>query len=530
MITSHANRYTLLGILWGLCFPAAALVLLYVLGGKGAEVGWWRFLLRAHRQEPLLYLIDTAPLFLGLMARFAGTRQDRFLRLNARLEARIQEKTRSLRHALRDAQQANERIIYLADHDPLTDLLNRRSFRAELARWVGHASRYRRSGALIFIDLDNFKDINDRFGHHAGDHYLMGVAALLKKTLRNTDILARWGGDEFAVLLPEAGAQTAAEVASKLLALFREQPVLINGHTLYVSASLGIALYPLHTSDPDELEILADVAMYQSKQGGRNRWQIYAASAEEMALMHEEIRWEDRIRRALETDQFVLYYQPVLDLARHETREYEALLRLEDSNGQLYAPGQFLGIAERFQLDLPIDRMVIRKAAYKAAFLSSRGIDARLSLNLSPRGLADGTLPAFIQALLDEAGVDPAALGFEITAAGFDERRAFAIPLKALGCRLILDDFDPDAGALPGPEAPPIDAVKLRGELVRALPDDPSARDAVRALCAAARARGIIVVAKGVEEPGSLPLLRELGLDRAQGFALGKPMAAFEAP
>lgn len=274
---SAVTRYTVYGAAFGCCFPLVSLVFASFAGLAPPAGSTIEFVISAHRELTLLYVIDTAPLFLGLLARFAGVRQERVERMAASLEREVAEKTESLRKALDEAQRANRRISHLAEHDTLTGLLNRRRFERELHRWTRVAERYERQAALLFVDIDKLKPINDNLGHSAGDEYLTAVAELLRRALRATDVLARWGGDEFVILLPESSAAAAAEVAGKLVRTFREAKVMVNGRELTVSGSIGIALFPDHTLDPDKLVDFADLAMYQAKARGGGSWCLYDA-------------------------------------------------------------------------------------------------------------------------------------------------------------------------------------------------------------------------------------------------------------
>lgn len=268
-----------------MCFPIGAVGFLYFLDAARGE-SLLSVIAHAHTQ-PLLYIIDTAPFFLGFFARLAGIRQDRLLRFSASLEQQVAEKTESLQCAIEESRRANDTIAHMADHDSLTGLLNRRRFQRELDRWGQYALRYKRSATLVFVDLDRFKVINDSYGHHVGDEYLKAVADILTKVLRTTDTVARWGGDEFAILLPETTKQAACEVATKLIRLFAENSLIISGHELRPSASIGLSLFPDHGSDFGALVVYADAAMYEAKAAGRNCWRLYSASPQELQRVQE---------------------------------------------------------------------------------------------------------------------------------------------------------------------------------------------------------------------------------------------------
>lgn len=524
---SETAKYTVYGALFGLCFPVGSIVGLYVVGQvSGAGLGE---VLRQAHANPLLYIIDTAPFFLGLFARIAGVRQDRLLAFSASLEQQVAAKTESLRVALDAARKANETVAHMADHDALTGLLNRRRFHMELEKWTQYALRYKRCAALVFIDLDKFKGINDTCGHQAGDIYLKSVADLLIKTLRNTDIIARWGGDEFAVVLPETSREASMEVANKLIQLLNAADIDLGTHSVHASASIGVALFPDHGSKLDEIVAYADAAMYEAKAAGRNCWRLYSSSSQEMERVQAHIQWESRLRRALENDQFLLFYQPLLRLADNATAGYEALLRMEDREGRLISPGLFLESAERFGLAVPIDYMVVRKAARKVALLSGSGI--WISMNLSRVSLDDSKLFNQIEAAVKENALMSGQLHIEITEAAameyLDRVSALVTRLRAIGCYVVLDDF----GRGPGRQylqQLPVNMVKIDGELIRDLVRGGSDKGLVREIVRSAHEKNMQVVAKNVEDHTWLDVLRELGVDYAQGFAVGMPVEAIE--
>ncbi len=525
---SETTKYTVYGALFGLCFPVGAVLFLYIIGDIQSTSNPVSIVVNVH-ENPLLFIIDSAPFFLGLFARIAGVRQDRLLEFAASLEHQVAVKTESLRHALAEARKANDQIIHMAEHDALTGLLNRRRFHNELERWTLFAVRYQRNLALIFIDLDNFKLINDTHGHLAGDLYLVEVANLLTRCMRTTDIVARWGGDEFAILLPETSREAATLVANKLLHRFNTSDIDLDGQTVRPSASIGIALYPEHTTDIDTLTMYADAAMYEAKDAGRNCWRLYSSSPQEIERVQANIKWEGRLRRALENDQFILFYQPLLRLSDNTTPGYEALLRMEDCDGQLISPGLFLESAEHFGLTVPIDQMVIRKAARKIAALSDYPL--WISLNLSRTSLDNPELFEQIEKAVNENALRPGQLHIEITEMAaleyLNKTRTLITKLKSIGCSVVLDDFG-HGPATHFLQQLPVDMVKINSELTRSLSTQPGSQALVRDIVALAHEKGIQVTAKCIEDETHINLLRNLGVDFAQGFAIGVPVEAIE--
>lgn len=263
--TSVIWRYAAIGAVFGLCFPVGAMAMLFAVGDVAWQPTVFDLVAAAHAHSALLYLIDTAPIFLGAFAGFAGVRQDKLTRLNASLEQQVAMKTESLREALRQADKTNSMISHMADHDPLTGLLNRRRMHKEIVLALSHAKRCRVPFSIAFVDLNRFKAINDGHGHDAGDNFLKGFAALLEQFVRETDKVGRWGGDEFLFLLPQATAAQARQFGDRLDDWLGRHSIDIGGSTKPASASIGIASYPEDGADAEALLVLADQDMYRVK-------------------------------------------------------------------------------------------------------------------------------------------------------------------------------------------------------------------------------------------------------------------------
>ena len=273
---SAANTYTALGVLFGLAFPLGCIAFLGALGRFHADAGLYQALVQIHAENVLLYVVDSAPIFLGLFARFAGVRQDKIERFNERLEQQIEEKTRNLWSALEDARRAHETVLHMAQHDALTGLANRALLQQRLDQIIMHARACGQQAALVFLDLDGFKDINDSLGHEGGDLLLCEVAARLAHHVRAGDTVARLGGDEFVVLLADLGhGQDFAAVVRRLQMAVAE-PVTICHQRVSVTASVGLSLYPDHGETADALMRAADCAMYRVKTTGKNDVQLFS--------------------------------------------------------------------------------------------------------------------------------------------------------------------------------------------------------------------------------------------------------------
>ena len=418
-------------------------------------------------------------------------------------------------------------LLHLATYDPLTDLLNRRAFHEELELQLQRAERDGTAGALLFLDLDQFKYVNDSLGHQAGDTLLKNLATLLKGQLTTGDLLARLGGDEFAFLLPNTDASEAAAFAQQVLDAMRRHVAVVTGTPVTSTASIGVALYPADGQSAEALLARADFAMYAAKEQGRNR---YATSAEipwQQVELGSKLAWERRIREALAGDGLVLYLQPIASLRSGKVEQYELLLRMRGEDGRLIPPGAFLPVAERFGLIQQIDRWVVQQAIRMIADAGRRGHKLRLEVNLSARAFEDADLLPLVRQHLAETGIDPAALVLEITEtaaiADFQKATGFMQTLRALGCRFAIDDFGAGFSSFSYLKRLPVDYLKLDGSFIRDLPRDPVDQQMVRAMVEMARGLGLQTIAEFVEDEETLQLLRRYGVDFAQGYYIGKP-------
>ena len=419
-------------------------------------------------------------------------------------------------------------LHHLADHDPLTGLLNRRSFEREVERHVTLVERYGSRGAALVVDLDHFKTINDTLGHGVGDELITRVAAALRGRLRDSDVLARLGGDEFAVLLPDGGREEAVTVARSVLEAVRAQTVEgSSGRPRRVSASVGIALFDsARRLSGDAVLVEADLAMYEAKETGRDRHAV-ADGGDSTGALGTRISWADLIRDALAEDRFVLHAQPIVDVDSGRIGQFELLLRMIDPDGELIAPGAFLPVAERFDLIGEVDRWVVRRAIAMLAGAHAAGHDITVEVNLSGRSTGDPELLALIEHELDATRVDPARLIFEITettaVANIPAAQRFAARLADLGCRFALDDFGAGFGTFYYLKHLPFDYLKIDGEFVRHCATDPIDQLVIKAVVDIARGLGKHTVAEQAGDDATLALLRKLGVDQAQGYFLGRP-------
>jgi len=427
-----------------------------------------------------------------------------------------------------DRRRYEDRLRHLADHDALTGLLNRRSFEREVESHQARTERYGGEGAAIMLDLDHFKFINDTLGHSAGDETIARAANVLRSRLRETDVLARLGGDEFAVLLPRADAPRALLVAEELLEALRAETVELGGHPRPLSASAGIALFDSEQDiRGEDVLVKADLAMYDAKNAGRNRVELYATGEDEPSSMKGRVTWAQRIGEALQHGGFTLLAQPIVDLATGRTSQHELLLRMRDERGGLVPPSAFLYIAERLGMVQEIDRWVTEQAITLVADGRRRGEDLTLEVNLSGLSIGDPQLLELISRELERTNVPPHNLIFEVTetAAVINITRAgqFARSLTRLGCRFALDDFGAGYGSFYYLKHLPFDFLKIDGEFVKGCRNSQTDRLLIKAAVDIATGMGKQTIAEFVGDQQTTRLLARLGVDYGQGFHLGHP-------
>ena len=421
-------------------------------------------------------------------------------------------------------------LEYLLDHDFLTGLFNRRRFQQELVHEAERVSRYGGNGAVLMIDLDNFKEVNDGFGHNAGDDLLRGVAGALNHRVRRTDFVARMGGDEFAVLLPETHKDQAEIVAKGIVKALGRQVAVLGEQSIRVTASVGVALFD-GLSAAGVLEF-ADLAMYEAKQAGRNRVAFYGPGGGHREVVSARVIEAELIRNAIEEDRLLLYCQPILDLKRNEVCQYELLLRLRIDDGEPLAPNSFLYVAERFGLIQQFDCWVARQAIALIAAHARAGRRLVLHVNLSGKSIGDSRVAALTEELIESTGIDPACLIFEFTEtaaiANIEEAKSFAHRLRARGCRLALDDFGADFGSFYYLKTLPFDYVKIDGDFIRDVVASPMDQLVVDAIVGIAKGMGKQTIAEFVGDDDTARLLERSGVEYAQGFHIGKPRPVSE--
>jgi diguanylate cyclase (GGDEF)-like protein/PAS domain S-box-containing protein len=420
-------------------------------------------------------------------------------------------------------------LRFLADHDALTGLPNRRRFHDELERHLAFTARYGGEGAVLLFDLDNFKYLNDTQGHKAGDQYLISLARVLTERLRQTDVVARLGGDEFGVLLPAAGPVQARNVAEALAEAVREHSPLVAGQPVKLSTSIGIACFGHGAADPDELMAAADLAMYDAKETGRNRIGMASAETVDQRSLKARMHWLERIQRALDEESFIIYCQPIANIADGAISQYELLLRMQDDNGHIVPATAFLATAERFDLVQDIDRWMIRKAIQLIAEHRDHGRDLKLEVNISAKSIGAAELPRLIESELRESGINPSLLILEITEttaiANMDEAVDFATRLSRLGCGFALDDFGRGFGSFYYLKHLPLNYLKIDGDFIRNLAHNLVDQQVVKAVVQVAKALGYKTIAEYVQDEATILALRHYGVDYMQGYHVGRPRA-----
>jgi len=426
-----------------------------------------------------------------------------------------------------DEIESEEQVLFLAEHDALTGLINRRSFQNELKKQIEYAEIYNVTGALLFIDLDQFKYINDSYGHQIGDEFLIEISNRLSDALGKSDYIGRLGGDEFGIILPNANQALAENFSSNLLQILTESDVRIANKTLHVSASIGIALFPGKDLNYNQLLAKADTAMYTAKDHGRNQFHIYSSKDSATRIMKQKIRWEELIRDALANNKFILHYQPIVNLETAETVHYEVLLRMINENRVLISPNEFLDTAERFGLIKKIDHWVLSKAIEHQGKSMQNGNPIKIAINLSGRHFGHSELLDIVNRAISFHKADPKSIIFEVTETeavkNFDKARIFIDALRKIGCRFALDDFGKGYSSYYYLKKMPLDFVKIDGAFIRNLHTDQTDSVFVKALTELAHGFGIITIAECIENEEVIPILRRLGVDLGQGFYMGSP-------
>lgn len=420
----------------------------------------------------------------------------------------------------------NDKLMQLANHDNLTGLFNRRRFIEDLKAVLTALPESASTGALLFIDLDRFKYINDSCGHPAGDRMIRRVAAELRRSVGSSGTVARFGGDEFVALINDVNEEEARAAAESLLADIRQLTHVEDDRIFHVHCSIGIALID-GFMDHDDLMAQADHACREAKLAGRNRIHIFENSEEKIARATADAGWMSILRKAIDNDEFELRFQPINRIDTGETTHHEVLIRLPDESGRMIKPDAFLPAAIRFGLLSEIDLWMIRNASAAYAVYKKKTPQIRLSINLSANAFEADDLTEFVAKTFDEFDVDPAHIIFEITESLAVRRPAHVEQqihaLRELGCHLALDDFGTGYSSFSYLQKLHFDYIKIDGAFVENLLDNPVDQKVIRLIAEIGHEAGMQTVAEYVQNAESLTLLGELGVDLAQGYFVGRP-------
>jgi diguanylate cyclase (GGDEF)-like protein len=435
-------------------------------------------------------------------------------------------------HDVSEARYMAQQMAWQANHDSLTGLVNRREFERRLADLIQGAKLRHKEHALLYMDLDQFKIINDTCGHIAGDEMLKQLSQLLQDEVRESDTLARLGGDEFGILLAGCHESKALTLAENLRQATKNFRFVWDNKSFEVGASIGLVNINDTSGNISDILSAADIACYAAKDMGRNRVHSYRPNDAELAQRHGEMHWVSRIREALDGDRFVLYCQKIQAITKIDTTagHYEILVRMLDENKQLVPPNLFIPAAERYNLMPSIDRWVIKNSFECVKNVLKRGGCSTLdtvSINLSGNTFSDDTFLEFVRSELNQHRLSAQMFCFEITETAAIANRSKAIrfmrELKKDGCRFSLDDFGSGLSSFAYLKELPVDYLKIDGGFVKDITDDPIDRAMVNAINQIGQLMNIKTIAEFVENDAILKVLRDIGVDYAQGYGIHRP-------
>jgi diguanylate cyclase (GGDEF)-like protein len=433
--------------------------------------------------------------------------------------------------ALERAEKTESELRFFADHDSLTGLLNRRRFRSELDQYVSFSARYGGRGAVMVIDIDGLKGVNDRLGHQAGDRLIRRVADILRERVRATDLVARLSGDEFAVLMPQTDTAGAVQLGEDLRAQVAEG-FSQSAEIAPASISVGITMFGGQGAGSEAVLLAADQAMYQAKEEGRNRIMLFHAPGEAAEKTQRAQTTSARIRDALTQNRLSLATQPIRSLASGGIERYELFLRMTGESGELLPAASFIEVAERSGMVQELDRWVVARALELMAERERAGNPVSLHMNLSGASMTDLSVLEFIERRLDEGEADPSRCTFEITQTArvedYETAGAFADRLTEFGCEVAIDDYGTGFGPFTYLKKVPFDVIKIDGTFVREMSQNDADQLVVKAIVEIARGLGKRTIAEFVEDEDTTTMLREYGVDMAQGYHLGRPADAAE--
>lgn len=421
------------------------------------------------------------------------------------------------------------RLLRLANHDGLTGLFNRRRLVEEIKKEIDNVTVNESSSAMLFIDLDQFKYVNDTCGHPAGDRLIRKVADQLKRTVGHQGTVARFGGDEFAILVTAAGRPEARKMADKVLEDMRRLAHIENEKIIHVHCSIGITIINSDKFDHDELIAQADIACREAKESGRNRLKFFNMSVQEAEKIVADVGWVSKLRDAIDNSEFALRFQPIVQIATGRITHHEVLIRLKGENNKMISPDAFLPAAVRFGLMAEIDTWLVGRAIEVLAEYREDSPNLRFSINLSANAFEMDDLTGFIRSHLEKNNVPASAVIFEITESlavrhlHYVEQQITS--LRRLGCELALDDFGTGYSSFGYLQRLAVDYIKIDGVFVRDLMDNPVDQKMIRLIAEIGQEAGMKTIAEYVQGGPTLALLADLGVDMAQGYFIGRPTA-----
>ncbi len=423
----------------------------------------------------------------------------------------------------------DKKLWQLANHDSLTGLMNRHQFSEMLIDEIEKVSRNNFKSALLFVDLDQFKYVNDTLGHAAGDRLLKQAAEHLKNGIRKKDIVSRFGGDEFTILLSDVKQKDVKAVCASLVQDMRDYHFHEDGHTFNIPCSIGVAMFGSNNISPAELLAQADMACHEAKTRGRNRFEFYKASGAEMKQMTADIGWSQQIQKALKEDLFVIHYQPIVDVRTGRPTHYEVLLRMRTGQKRLVPPAAFLPAASRFGLMTEVDQWVIRNAMQALAKFRAADENLTFTLNISGNIFEDADLYGCIEENLKANHLPPESIVLEITeqvavrniATAADQISA----ISKLGCKFAIDDFGAGYSSYTYLKSLPVHYIKIDGSFIKNLAADLVDKTIVKSISQIAQATNKQTIAEHVADSGTFKVLHELEVDFAQGYYVGRPAA-----
>jgi len=432
-----------------------------------------------------------------------------------------------------DQVEAETQVRHLAHHDPLTGLPNRTLFQDRLQQALAHARRSGRQVAVLQLDLDRFKDVNDTLGHAAGDHLLREAATRLLGCVRETDTVARLGGDEFAIILTELTESTGAARVAREVVEELSRPVTYHGQTIHSGTSVGVTVFPADGENPEQLLKNADIALYEAKDGGRSAYSFFIPAMQEQIERRKRI--EHELRQALARDEFVLEFQPQLRLADRALQGFEVLLRWQHPERGLISPGEFIGVAEETGITVAIGQIVVRRACTQARLWLDAGYDpGRVAVNLSMAQFRRGGLADTIRQVLRDTGLPPGYLELEITEGVLMDRHKHTVfdtlaELHRMGVTFALDDFGTGFASLSHLKQVRVDRLKIDQSFVRDIGTDPDDAAIARAVINLGHSLDLTVIAEGIETEEQLGFLRLNGCDFGQGYFFAPALSAEDA-